>query len=79
MTKNRMKMIEHIPAEKLEKLSGYELSGLELVKWLEHLETCEICRRKMEKPSVEQIIERLLVNEPESEVDKIEAGVQTQQ
>lgn len=77
-------MNEHIPAEKLEKLSGYELCGLELVKWLEHLEMCAECRERMQKPSVKQIIERLLTEKPEnevnkSEVDKTEAGRQAQQ
>lgn len=67
-------MNEHIPAGKLEKLSEYKLGGLELVKCLEHLETCKECRRKMRKPSVEQVIERLLTDESKSEVDKIEVN-----
>jgi len=63
-------MIEHIPAGELEKLGNYELCGQRVVKWLEHLETCDECRGKMRKPSVKQIIERLLTDEPENKVNK---------
>jgi len=79
MTKNRQEATEHIPAASLDKLERYELGGQELVKWLEHLETCAECRGKMHKPSVKQIIERLEADEIESEVSKIEVNLQPQQ
>lgn len=72
-------MTEHIPAGELEKLGSYEVYGRELLKCLEHLEACAECRAKMPKPSVEQITRRLLADEPENEVSKIEVDAQAQQ
>lgn len=78
MTKNQVRMSEHIPAEELEKLGHYELYGKELVRRLEHLEICEECRRKMRKPSIKQITDRLNTDEPKSEVEELAVKTQTQ-
>lgn len=76
MTKNREKVTGHIPAEKLEKLGNYELTGPELVESLEHLETCAECREKIKKPSVEQLTDRLRTKEAKIEANRTEADLQ---
>jgi hypothetical protein len=51
---------EHLSEEKILAFSEHQLSGIDYVDVLRHIETCEECRKKIIAPTKAEIIEQIL-------------------
>lgn len=55
---------EHLSEERILAFSEHQLSGIDYVDALRHVETCEECRKKTTPPTKAEIIEQILSDNP---------------